>query len=323
MTLCACHPIEDFGSGNRADFEALWTTIDEHYCFFSEKDIDWQHVHDRYAPMVTEGLSRRQLFDVCAAMIAELKDGHTNLSSGFATSYYRKWWSDYPQNFNARIVEENYLGFRYTQLGAVIYGTLPQNVGYVRIPSFSSGLSTGNINWILADLIRTNGLIIDLRDNGGGNMSNAEEWARHFITRPTTAGYMIHKTGPGHNDFSEPFPIEFKPLAGSDIVWVKPVVILTNRSTFSAANYLVMVMKNLPQVIHAGATTGGGSGMPLTMELPGGWSVRMSAVSVLDTAGQITEAGIEPDEGCEIDLDPALEALGRDSMLDFAITLIR
>lgn len=103
---------------------------------------------------------------------------------------------------------------------------------------------------------------------------------------------------------------------------MKPVVMLTNRSTFSAANYMVMVMKSLPQVIHAGATTGGGSGMPLTLELPGGWSVRMSAVSVLDSRGNITEGGISPDSGCAVDLDPIDAMNGKDTMLEFAISLI-
>lgn len=321
--LTACHPLEEPQGGNRGNFEALWQTVDEHYCFFAEKEIDWQAIHDRYAPAVTPELSRSQLFGLCARMLNELRDGHTNLSSSFETSYYREWWSAYPQNFNLRIIQENYLNFDYRQLGGVIYGMLAQNVGYVHIPSFSSGLSSGNINNVLADLLTANGLIIDLRDNGGGSMSYAEEWVRHFTGQPLTVGYMQHKTGPGHDDFSTPFPIEFKAPAAGSIVWVKPVVILTNRSTFSAANYMVMCMKELPQVIHAGAVTGGGGGMPMSFELPGGWNLRMSAVKVLDVRGETTEFGIAPDEGFAVDMDPQAEANGRDSMLDFAINAIK
>lgn len=321
--MVACHPIEEFERDNEGDFEALWTAVDEHYCFFEEKDVDWREAHDRYRPMVNNRLSRTQLFEICANMLGELKDGHTNLSSGFETSYYRQWWSDYPQNFDLRLIQEHYFNFNYKQLGNVIYGMLPENVGYVYIPSFSTGLSASNIDWILSDLIMANGLIIDLRDNGGGNLSDAEAWARHFIMEPITAGYMRHKTGPGHDELSDPYPIEIKPLGSGNLVWMKPVVILTNRSTFSAANYLVMVMRSLPQVTHAGATTGGGSGMPLTLELPGGWAVRMSAVSILDAQGQVTESGIRPDEGCETDMDPVAASAGIDTMLEFAISLIR
>lgn len=321
--LTACHPLEDFSHDNRGDFEALWTAVDEHYCFFEEKGVDWDAVHAAYAPKVSNELSRTQLFSLCADMLAELRDGHTNLSSSFETSYYRRWWSDYPQNFNLRIIQENYFEFQYKQVGNVIYGMLPQNVGYVHIPSFSTGLSTNNIDRVLSDMLTANGLIIDLRNNGGGSMSYAEEWVRHFITKPLTVGYMVHKEGPGHSDFSEPYPIEFSPLEPGNVVWAKPVVVLTNRSTFSAGNYMVMCMRALPQVTHAGATTGGGSGMPMSFELPGGWSVRMSAVKVLDADGVSTEHGISPAEEFRVDMNPAEEADGRDTMLDFAIKLLQ
>lgn len=317
--LTACHPIEEFERNNRGDFEALWTAVDEHYCFFGEKGIDWQQVHDRYSPMVGDGLSRTQLFAVCASMLDELEDGHVNLSSGFQTSYYRKWWADYPQNFDLRTVQQRYFNFNYKQLGPVIYGLLPQNVAYVHIPDFSTGLSDSNVNWILAEMLSADGLILDVRNNGGGSMSYAETWVRHFITEPLTVGYMSHKTGPGHEDFSEPYPITFKPLPAGSIIWGKPVVVLTNRSTYSAANYLVMCLKRLPNVIHSGATTGGGGGMPLSLELPGGWGVRMSAVRVYDARMRLTEAGIAPDPGYE----SAITDSASDAMIDFAVKILQ
>ncbi len=324
IILSACHPIEEFDTDNKGNFDALWTAIDNHYCFFEEKGIDWNEVRSRYEPKISNQMTRRQLFNVCADMVNELRDGHTNLSSGFETSYYRKWWSDYPQNYIERLIEEHYFGFNYKQLASVIYGVLPEkNVGYIHIPSFSTGLGDGNIDWILAELSPCNGIVIDIRNNGGGNMSNAEGWARHFITKKTVAGYMIHKTGPGHDDFSEPFEFCYEPVSSPHIIWTKPVVLLTNRSTFSAANFFTAVMSSLPQVIHAGATTGGGSGMPVSFELPGGWAIRMSAVSVLDSKRRVTEPGIAPPRRYEVDMVMDDVFIGRDTMLDFAVNLIK
>lgn len=105
-------------------------------------------------------------------------------------------------------------------------------------------------------------------------------------------------------------------------MWTKPVAVLTNRSTFSAANNFVSVMQYLPQVKIVGARTGGGSGMPFSSELPCGWSVRFSACSVLDAKGKTTEFGIDPSPGCEIDLDPVQALDGKDTMLEFAIDLL-
>jgi len=319
----SCHPIEEYADDPQGNFEALWTIIDEHYCFLDEKGIDWDAVHDTYACRIGPEMTREELFIVCADMLDELKDGHVNLSAPFNTSYYRKWWSDYPQNFSERLIEESYFNFNYRQTGGMKFGILSENIGYIYYSSFSNPVGEGNLDNVLYFLKNTQGLIIDVRDNGGGNLTNVETLVSRFITRPTVVGYISHKTGPVHNDFSEPFEIEYKPAAEGRIRWGKPVIVLANRSTFSAANNFVSVMKLLPGVRVVGATTGGGSGMPYSSELPCGWSVRFSACSMLDAERRSTEYGVEPTEGCAVDMNP-LEALsGKDTILEFAIALLQ
>lgn len=320
--LASCHHIEEWDNNATGNFEALWTVIDEHYCFFEDKDIDWQEVHDRYRPRVYDGMPSTMLFQVCAEMINELQDGHVNLSAAFNTSYYRDWWSKYPQNYDERLVQEHYLHWDYRSCGSIYYGILQQNVGYLRYPSFTISLGEGNLDAILSYMAMCNGLIIDLRDNGGGDLTNAEDLVSRFMTERTLAGYFINKTGPGHNDFSEPEPYYYSPPEAPHILWTKPVVVLTNRSTFSAANNFVSIIEFLPNVTIVGARTGGGSGIPITLEIPNGWLIRMSSVSVLDAKGCTTESGIAPSEGCEVDLDPVLALQGIDTMLEKAISVI-
>lgn len=324
VTFTSCHDIPQEPNDPQGNFDALWRIIDTHYCFLDEKGLDWNEVYARYSPRISPEMSREELFNVCADMLAELKDGHTNLSSAWETSYYRRWWSDFPQNFDERLVEQYYFNFNYRQVSGVKYGILPQgNIGYIRYPSFSYTLGNGNLDAILVYLATCDGLIIDIRDNGGGNMTMVETIAARFITEPIVAGYMKHKTGPGHNDFSEPFKYYINPAPKGRMMWMKPTVILTNRSTFSAANNFVSVMQFLPQVKIVGARTGGGSGMPFSSELPNGWGVRFSACSVLDARGNTTEWGIDPSEGCAVDLDPVAALEGRDTMIDFAINLLQ
>lgn len=320
--VTSCHDIPQYADDPRGNFDALWRTLDEHYCFFKEKGVDWDEVYSRYSPKISDQMTSEELFEVCATMLDELRDGHTNLSSSFNTSYYRKWWSDYPQNFDARIIEEYYFNFNYRQTGMIIYGILPENIGYMRIPSMSGGIGNSNLDHILYYLKTCDGLVIDLRDNGGGNMTNVETIVARFITERILAGYISHKKGPGHDDFSEPYAYYIDPAEEGRIMWGKPVVVLTNRSTFSAANNLVSIMKLLPEVKIVGATTGGGSGMPFSSELPNGWGIRFSAAPVLDALGQTTEFGIEPSEGCHVDLDPQAALNGQDTMLDFAVRLL-
>lgn len=322
LMLSSCHDITEYADNPRGNFEALWTIIDEHYCFLDEKNVDWDDVHERYSRRVADDMTREELFNLLSEMVAELEDGHVNLSSPWATSYYRKWWSDYPQNYNARIIEQYYFNFNYRSLGGFTYGLLTDNIGYIHCPSFESGLGVGNIDYILQYFDPARAMIIDVRDNGGGELTNVEDLVNRFISERTHVGYIVHKTGPGHGEFDKPYAYYYSPIGNGHLRWAKPVVVLTNRSTFSAANNFVSIMKLLPGVTVIGSTTGGGSGMPFSSELPNGWGIRFSACSILDAEGNSTERGVEPTEGCQVDMSPADEQNGRDTILDFAIEYI-
>lgn len=321
LLTVSCHGVEEYADNARGNFEALWTILDEHYCFFDEKGVDWDAVHDRYAPRVDDGMTPEELFRVCSDMLDELRDGHVNLSCAWGTSYYRAWWSDYPQNFSLRLIQQAYFDFSYSQSSGLMFGMLDDNVGYIYYSSFSNPIGDGNLDAVLLALASATGLIIDVRDNGGGELTNVERLVSRFITRPTLVGYIMHKTGPGHDDFSEPYPVTYRPAPEGRVRWGKPIVVLTNRSTFSAANNFAAVMRGLPGVTLVGATTGGGSGMPYSSEIPCGWGVRFSACSMLDAEGRSTESGVEPHVA--VDLDPQDALAGHDTILDRAIAIIQ
>lgn len=76
LSTASCHKIEEYADDPRGNFEALWTIIDEHYCFLEEKGIDWDAVHAAYGRRIGPEMTREELFIVCADMLDELKDGH-------------------------------------------------------------------------------------------------------------------------------------------------------------------------------------------------------------------------------------------------------
>lgn len=320
--LPACHEMEDYDNTALDNFDCLWKSVDQNYCFFAEKDVDWQEVGQRYRSRIIPGITREELFSLCAEMLEELKDGHVNLNAPFNTSYYRGWWSAYPQDFDWRVVQQYYLAFDYRNIGSIAYKILPQNVGYMRYPSFSSMPGEGNLDHIFSYLSACDGLIIDIRDNGGGLLTNIEPLVGRLIHHTTRAGYIRHKSGPAHDQWSDFYPIEYKPAKENRIVWNKPLVILTNRSCFSAANTFVMVCKELENVYIVGSRTGGGGGLPFTAQMPNGWNVRFSASPVFDLDFNSIESGIDPSPGCEAHALPQELALGKDGILDKAIAIL-
>lgn len=293
-------PSDDTPSGN---LEALWQLLDERYCFFDYKKeqigVDWDEVYERYSKKVNPNMTSLQLFEVCCNMIGELKDGHVNLGASFDLGRNWSFWEDYPENYYDSIAR-GYLGTDYNIASGLKYKVLDDNIGYVKYESFSDGIGDGNISNMLTLLASCNGLILDVRGNGGGELSNATKLASHFTNEKILVGYTYHKTGKGHSDFSSPKPEYLEPAKGTR--WQKKVVVLTNRKCFSATNDFVKMMDCLPNVTLLGDTTGGGSGLPFTQEIPCGWSVRYSAVVYVDRDKRQIEFGIAPDIVVEMDM---------------------
>lgn len=321
--LASCVDQPDYGRNPYdafANFDCLAETVGNRYCFFREKEIDWESLCRQYRAQISDSTTQIDLFYIMADLLDNLEDGHVNLSSQFNTSYYKKWWSEYPQDFDMRTLEEYYLKFGGLQTSGMRYTMfLPDSIGYIYYPSFSAQIGETNLDYVLALLHQSKGLIIDIRDNGGGLLTNVPTLVSRFIDRPTTGGYIRHKTGPGPEDFSEPFEIIYEPCGPERISYDGPISVLTNRSCFSAANDFVSVMKSLPQVEIIGARTGGGCGLPFSSELPNGWSIRFSASPMTDPEGRLTELGIDPSPGCEMHCDPTELAEGKDAILDFAL----
>lgn len=290
----------------RGNFDALWQTLDERYCFFdlkaTEYGLDWNEVYARYQPKLAEQKTLWDYFNLLEDVVCELRDGHVNIISSLGTARYGEWFDNYPANY-ADTLERKYLGRTtdYVTTGGLKYRVLADSIAYVRCPSFDVSFGDGNLHVMMLTLAPCKGMILDIRSNGGGRLTSAEKLASVFIDEKTLGGYMAHKTGKGHNDFSQPEAIEIEPFGGRR--WTKPLVVLTNRRTYSAANAFVMYVKGLPGVTIVGDKTGGGSGMPLTSELPCGWTLCFSACPMYDRQMALTEEGIAPDVKVDITSD--------------------
>ena len=315
--LFSCVDTDEQTDTPTGNFEALWQIIDEHYCFFDYKQheygLDWNAVYNKYKVRVSDHMTSEQLFEVLTDMLAELRDGHVNLGSSMDYGRYWAWHEAYPQNFSDTL-ERRYLGTDYKIAAGMKYRVLDDNIGYIRYESFLEGIGEGNLDDCLTYLALCRGLIIDIRNNGGGELTTAEKLAGRFVQEKTLVSYMQHKTGKGHNDFSSLEARYLEP--SSNIRWHKPVCVLTNRSVFSAANDFAVMMHTLPNVKLVGDHTGGGSGMPMTNSLPNGWSVRYSACPMYDAKKQQTEFGIDPD--IKVALTDEATAQGIDLIIEAA-----
>ena len=309
----------EFSNTPQGNFLALWTIMDERYCFFDLKreklGVDWNEVKVRYAASISDEISDRALFEVLCKMIGELRDGHVNLTSSYDYGRNWSWKTDYPSNFS-KDLRDKYLGNDYVIGGnGYYYRVLDDNIGYLVVESFEDATTSNRMNVMFNNMALCNGIIIDIRDNGGGSLSASEFLASHFTEKKVTVGYTCYKTGPGHNDFSKLYKNELSP-ASDDLRWVKPVVVLVNRGCFSSANDFAYTMKALDNVTLLGDTTGGGGGMPMSSEIPNGWVVRFSSAPTFDADMNHVEFGIAPDVRLDMKEEDILQ--GKDTYIEAA-----
>jgi C-terminal processing protease CtpA/Prc len=130
--------------------------------------------------------------------------------------------------------------------------------------------------------------------------------------------YDVVKNGPGHDDFNNPKPYYLSP-AGQ--YYANPVVVLTNRSCFSACNDFALYMSGISIVKLIGDQTGGGGGIPNNYLLANGWKLQYSATITLSPVKDNIENGIPPYVNIEISSTDELN--GKDPILEKALQFLQ
>lgn len=70
---------EDLNKDPEYNFEILWSTFNEQYSYFKERNIDWSKSYEKYRPQVTAETSELKLFLVFEKMLNEIDDGHVSI----------------------------------------------------------------------------------------------------------------------------------------------------------------------------------------------------------------------------------------------------
>ena len=325
LALAGCGDIlvshQDPPNDPLSNFDQVWTDFDLLYAFFNEKSIDWERARTVYRARITPTTSQRELFMVLTEMLAELRDGHVSINAlSLGTWGYDAWHKDRPANFDESVIKSYVTTVKNVGGGNLQYGFVAQDIGYIRIRSFGGAGWARDIDEILATLGASRGIIIDIRDNGGGSDLNSDVIASRFADRKREYAQVRYRNGPRHEDFTDWLKRWLEPQGKQQ--YTKPVIVLTNRRTFSTSKSFLLQMRALPHVHVVGDTTGGGSGNPITRELPNGWTYRVPRWQETPPDGQQYEGvGLVPDVVIWITAEDA--ARKRDTILETGIALLR
>lgn len=257
-------------------FDDLWHQFDLHYSYFSIANVDWDSLGAHYRPLAVAAPDDAGFARVLAAMLSELKDMHVALSPGGpgSTMRYLSRFDTAATYFDqAAIFHQYVLGDQTTPSGHIRFGRVADSVGYIRLSTFDGAGWAGDVDVAIQRLHEVRALIIDVRDNPGGNYVLAADIAGRFTDRTRVYGYVRRRDGARHDDFTG-FTSEIVLPAGSH--FPGRVFVLTNRRSFSSAEDFTLAMRSIPGVMIVGDTTGGASGGPIVRELANGWTYQLS-----------------------------------------------
>jgi len=213
---------------------------------------------------------------------------------------------------------------------------LPHSIGYFRIDSFEGTQDDFIISQTMDRLAQTRGLILDLRQNGGGDLSG-----NRILERLTDKVLTRYKQSERKSDFVlAQYPEIFPSLQTSDATglfaawhdltvnptvanhYAKPVVALIGPLCFSACDTFSAALKATHLATFVGEPTGGGTGTPIEFDLPiSPYKFRYSVTRGQTASGEWIEgAGTSP----EIYIEPTSgdRAQQRDGQLEKTISVL-
>jgi len=310
----------------QSNFEVFWNGFKVSYPVFQINKINWDSVYAVYSGAITSDMTESALFIILKSCILTLKDGHSDIvSSQWGNcNYYGSVVNRNPSNFlEQRVITQKYAPLlSQTMVNEnMFYGFINQkNIGYIFIGSFGGNKSDYSfIDDCIIKLKDTKGIIIDIRQNSGGNEGYARIIASRFTNLPVTYRYRRNRNGSKYSDLSDYIPMVLDPVG--KIKYTKNVVLLTSKRTFSSAEDFTLKLRSIPNVLHIGETTFGGVGTnPQYKNLPNGWKYRISMDIDYDNNKIPIKNGIVP----QIQIRTNKEDLskGIDKVLEEAIRII-
>lgn len=338
-------------------FKTMWDMLDLDYGFFKERQIDWAARYASLRPRITEATDGDALQALLVEALSGFHDEHISLlrlqddepvfafdGGGSPTltalheafdrqstepsfgEFEAQWRRGLQAAMAARLTEGS--AGRVLN-GAMVWGRLPGNVGYIelsRMEGFSDDANTASdlqlvreeIDRAVAALADTQALIVDIAVNDGGYDVVSAEVAGRFADRRRPAFTVRQHRSQGRPDQS--WFVEPK----GPRQYLKPVYLLTTDRTVSAGDSLALMMRALPHVIQVGQPTSGSISNKLVKSLPGEFIVSFSNESYIDPNGMLYEGrGVPPRVALQVfdPLDPASLRLGHGQAIDQVVAL--
>lgn len=346
-------------------FDEFWNQMNANYVYWDIDTTNWDNVYKIYKP-IFQNLNLNDENDIKKSvnyfrqMTKGLIDCHYSInflnsiikdSFVFPAQERKIITPSFHSPFLYLSIDSNYLdkGFTYGQYinssNQQIYaisGTINNKTLYFSCNEFSlqEAYISNTYNGVKVVLQKffsiiqnkpTNikGLIIDLRNNEGGNIADLNFFLGNFIAQPLQFGYSKYKNGIGKYNYTPWISSILQPAVNAKSLNI-PIIVLADNYTISLGEAATMVIKVIRNSIFIGETTWGAIGPIASSEIYNDGQFKVgNFLSVFTSSAQFKYIDNKIYEGKgfppDINVPFNLSALqnGKDSVLEKAVSIIQ
>jgi hypothetical protein len=346
-------------------FDEFWNDMDINYVYWDIDTTNWNAMYNRYKPLFAQ-LDLQDNNDVQKSvgyfrqMVDGLIDSHYSIGfistsiaamSVFPALDRKERLGNFHSPFLYLSVDSSYFDKGYTygeyvtldnERMSATCATIQNKVLYFNCNQFAlqeAYLSTTNngvkttLQYFFDQLQslpqNIKGMIIDVRNNHGGNLVDLDFLVGRFINKPLHFGYTHYKSGNGRLAFTPWIDATIQPQSAGKALNI-PIIVLADEYSISLSEAVTMAIHTLPNGSFVGETTWGATG-PIAdnvlyddgqFNVPNFLSVYTSSGAFKYIDGKIYEGkGFPPDVFVPYNLT-ALQT-GDDLQLDKAISLVK
>ena len=345
-------------------FETFWNKMNTGYVYWDIDQTNWDSIYREYKPKFeqlnignkTDLQTSVQYFD---DITQNLIDSHYQINFTYQnfnpTSIYPSAnWNENRFDFHSPFI---YLGIDSTYLDKSfvngiyitkdqqkifsVSGMIRQDILYFSCSQFNlqeayhSPQSTFKpvLDYFFNALAKSQinglkGIIIDIRNNPGGDTADLNFFVSHLINQPLKIGYTKYKSGSGRLAFTPWIEATINP-ANQSVIIQAPIVVLADSYSKSMAELTTMAVRAIPNTLFIGETTWGATGPMIDYNLYNDGSfdvgsilhVYCSSAQFKYINGQSYEGrGFPPDIHVGFDYNSLKE--GKDIQLEKAISIL-
>ncbi len=283
--------------GRLAVFDDVWATVRERYYDASLSGATWDESRDRIRPLAADAGTPAEFYRVLQQMLGELRDVHTRVYAPGENFDWRRRGAEY--SLTAKRVGD---------------------FGVVRFDSFTPDMAVSFYRALQRELRDVRGLVIDLRNNGGGDTEAMVDIVSAFLPHGKKLGGFTarNRTGPEVQTRSNLYYVaERSPRTDVDLV------ILVSSRTSSSAEIFAAALKETNRAVIIGTQTCGCTLAVFRRHvLPDGGVLEVSEMDYHTATNRRLEGtGVTPDEKVEIERKDLAENFDR--ALDRGIRILK